>query len=109
MNLLLDTHAVVWWLLEPKRLSPVAHRYIKDSGRRLWVSAASAYEIEYKRARDRSLHRFPANIPNAVPTFGFEWLSIEPEDSFRAARFPQNHRDPWDRIIAAQASRLIFY
>lgn len=105
MNLLLDTHALIWWLLTPDRLSMVAHSAIKNGERRLLVSAASAYEIEYKRGRDRSLVRFPINIPDTIPMFGFEWLPIEAADGFRAAQFDQAHRDPWDRLIAAQAKR----
>lgn len=105
MNLLLDTHALIWWLLEPSRLSEVAKSYIRDRERRLFVSAPSAYEIEYKRHKDTSLSRFPRNVPDSIPSFGFEWLPIEPADTFCAAQFDNAHRDPWDRIIAAQASR----
>ncbi len=105
MNILLDTHAVIWWLLDPKRLSDWARTCIGDRERRLWVSAASAYEIEYKRDRDKSLYRFPENIPDTLPMFGFEWLPIDAADSFHAARLDQIHRDPWDRTIAAQAVR----
>lgn len=103
--ILLDTHALVWWLLAPDELSQRARQLIGDSDSRLWVSAASAYEIEYKRNRDASLRRFPSNIPGAIPTFGFEWLQIDASDLVRAARFDNVHRDPWDRIIAAQAQR----
>ena len=105
MSLLLDTHALVWWLLDPRRLSKDAYHYIKGGDQRLFVSTASVYEIEYKRARDASLYRFPTNVPESVPLLGFEWLPIEAEDGFRAARFAGAHKDPWDRIIAAQAWR----
>jgi PIN domain nuclease of toxin-antitoxin system len=105
MSWLLDTHALVWWLLDPDRLSKDARDYIKRGSQRLFVSTASVYEIEYKRARDASLYRFPKNIPASVPLLGFEWLPIEAEDGFRAARLTGSHRDPWDRIIAAQAWR----
>lgn len=103
--ILLDTHALVWRLLAPGQLSQRARRFISDGGNRLWVSAASAYEIEYKRDRDASLRRFPNNIPGTIPMFGFEWLEIDASDLVHAARFDNAHRDPWDRIIAAQAQR----
>lgn len=102
MNFLLDTHALVWWLLEPERLSKIAKDCIAAE-RRVLVSVASAYEIELKRRRDKALFRFPANIPDSIPMFGFEWLQIEAADGFRAAQFDLSHKDPWDRIIAAQA------
>jgi PIN domain nuclease of toxin-antitoxin system len=105
MSLLLDTHALVWWLLEPERLSRLAYDHIKSGERRLFVSTASVYEVEYKRKHDSSLDRLPRNIPESVPRLGFEWLPIEATDAFRAARFDKAHRDPWDRIIAAQAWR----
>ncbi len=103
--ILLDTHALVWWLLAPEQLSERARRFIGDGDNKLWVSAASAYEIEYKRNRDTSLQRFPKNISGTIPTFGFEWLEIDASDLVCAARFDNAHRDPWDRIIAAQAQR----
>jgi len=103
MSLLLDTHALIWWLLEPQRLSKLASAYIKSGEQRLFVSAVSAYEIEYKRRQDASLALFPQNILESVPLLGFEWLPIEATDAFRAARFGKDHRDPWDRILAAQA------
>lgn len=105
MNLLLDTHVLIWWLLDKERLSKAARSHIGDRQRRLSVSVVSAYEIEYKRDKDSSLYRFPTNMVEAIPLFGFEWLEIEAADSVRAARFDLTHKDPWDRIIAAQASR----
>ncbi|KRA69666.1 hypothetical protein ASD89_14860 [Caulobacter sp. Root656] len=103
MSLLLDTHALIWWLLEPERLSQLAYDHIKSGEQRLFVSTASIYEVEYKRKYDSSLDRSPRNIPESVPLLGFEWLPIEAIDAFRAAQFDKDHRDPWGRIIAAQA------
>ena len=105
MSLLLDTHALVWWLLDPDRLSRTTYDLIKDRNQRLLVSVASIYEIEYKRDRDRMLYRFPENIIDAIPPLGFGWLEIDALDSLHAARLDQGHRDPWDRMIAAQAWR----
>ncbi|MGR4864249.1 type II toxin-antitoxin system VapC family toxin [Caulobacter sp. LARHSG274] len=105
MNFLLDTHALIWWMAAPERFSRRAYDCVKDAGARLFVSAASVYEIEYKRERDRLLYRLPRNIPRIVPMLGFEWLNIDPADAFDAARLDNRHRDPWDRIIATQAER----
>jgi hypothetical protein len=103
--ILLDTHALVWWLLSPEELTERARLIIGDRDNKLWISVASVYEIEYKRDRDVSLQRFPKNIPGTIPTFGFEWLEIDAADLFCAARFDKRHSDPWDRIIAAQAQQ----
>ena len=83
MSLLLDTHALIWWLLEPQRLSKLAYDYIKSGEQRLFVSTASVYEIEYKRRQDASLDLFPRNIPESIPLLGFEWLPIEAAGAFR--------------------------
>jgi PIN domain nuclease of toxin-antitoxin system len=108
MSFLLDTHALVWWLLDKDRLSKDARTYIQSRDHSLFISTVSAYEIELKRGRDASLYRFPRNIPESVPMLGFEWLPVEAADGFRAARFDLSHKDPWDRIIAAQAARRDF-
>lgn len=105
MSFLLDTHALVWWMAVPERLSRRAQDCIKDLGSRSFVSVASIYEIEYKRDRDQLLYRLPRDMPRIVPMLGFEWLDIEPADAFDAARLKGQHRDPWDRIIATQAER----
>jgi PIN domain nuclease of toxin-antitoxin system len=105
MNFLLDTHALVWWMAVPERLSRRAHDCIKDPGSQSFVSVASIYEIEYKRDRDQLLYRLPRDMPRIVPMLGFEWLDVEPADAFDAARLNGQHRDPWDCIIATQAAR----
>jgi PIN domain nuclease of toxin-antitoxin system len=105
MNFLLDTHALIWWMAAPERLSRRTYDCIKHAGSRLFVSAASAYEIEYKRERDQLLYRLPRDMPRIIPMLGLEGLSIEPADAFDAAGLDNRHRDPWDRIIAAQAER----
>lgn len=103
MSFLLDTHALVWWLAAPERLSWRATERIKDKASQLFVSAVSVYEIEYKRGRDRLLYRLPRDLPRVVPLLGFQWLNLEPADALEAARLETDHRDPWDRILAAKA------
>ncbi|HWW26682.1 MAG TPA: type II toxin-antitoxin system VapC family toxin [Caulobacter sp.] len=105
MNYLLDTHALVWWMADPARLSPAVFERIRSGDDRLFVSAGSVYEIAYKRERDQLLYRLPRDLSAIIPTLGFEWLSINPDDALSAAQLDNRHRDPWDRIIAAQAGR----
>ena len=105
MSFLLDTHALIWWLAAPMRLSRLALACIEGEDAQVFVSVASLYEIEYKRDRDQFLYRLPKDLLRLVPMLGFEWLSLEPDDALDAARLASGHRDPWDRIIAVQAER----
>lgn len=72
MSALLDTHALVWSMVAPERLSQRARDRIKDQSVRLFVSAASLYEIEYKRDRDGFLRRLTRDMPHIVRALGFE-------------------------------------
>ena len=105
LELLLDTHALLWWLAEPDRLSPAAHQAIGDPGNRVHVSAASGWEIATK-AR---LGKLPAAselldyLPQLLAAQGFEKLPITLLHGLHAGRYPMAHRDPFDRLLAAQA------
>lgn len=105
MSLLLDTHALVWWLIEPSRLSESARSRIGAAEEPLYVSAVSGYEIEYKRPRDAELAGLPANLVETIPLIGFDWLEVDAADAVAAAQLEGDHRDPWDRLLAAQAVR----
>jgi PIN domain nuclease of toxin-antitoxin system len=104
MRLLLDTHALVWWLRATSRLSRRAFDAISDPDNQVLVSAASAYEIEYKRTRDPLLAAVPEPIGPAVFAQDFDWLAVTPEVAAAAARLPPHHGDPWDRILVAHAA-----
>lgn len=99
MKLLLDTHAVIWWLARPEALSRVALEAIGDRSSIVLVSAASAYEIEIKRHRDATLATSPEALYDAVVATGFTWLPIGALHASAAAQLPLHHRDPWDRIL----------
>jgi PIN domain nuclease of toxin-antitoxin system len=101
--LLLDTHAIVWWLCSPQALSREAFAAISDKDNEVLVSAACGYEIEIKRDRDDTLRRVPEGLHDAVVKQGFLWLPIGADQAIDAARLPLHHRDPWDRILVAQA------
>ena len=66
------------------------------------LSAASAYEIEFKRTRDPVLMRLPPDIEMAGAVMGFAWLAITPGHAATAGRLPRLHGDPFDRILLAQ-------
>jgi len=103
MRLLLDTHVLVWAMAKSHLLSSRAARLIEDRANVVFVSAVSAYEIEYKRGRDPILSRLPVDLEAAVRRLGFEWLDLNPTHAVAAGRLPRLHGDPFDRMLAAQA------
>lgn len=105
MRLLLDTHALLWWLDGDRRLSRRARTAIADQHNTIFVSAASAWEITTK-AR---LGKLPgavavaADVAGAVASQGFSPLDITLVHAQRAGRLPGDHRDPFDRMLIAQS------
>ncbi len=102
MRLLLDTHAVLWILEQSRRLSPRASDAILDPANEIVVSAVSIYELEFKSTLGR-LDVLPKPLRMLMQEIGFEELPITPAHAERAARLPLVCRDPWDRVLAAQA------
>lgn len=102
MRLLADSHAVHWWLLGAPRLSRRAHASMVDPDNDVLVSSASIYELAFKQ-RLGKLEGDPADLLPAIKQARFTLLPILPEHSLRAAKLPGPHRDPWDRILIAQA------
>jgi PIN domain nuclease of toxin-antitoxin system len=105
VRLLLDTHALLWWLAGDKALSEPAREAIADPGNEVFVSAASAWEIATKHR----LGRLPgaaivaADIAAAVASQGFVELPINFRDGQTAGALPAIHKDPFDRMLIAQA------
>ena len=105
MGLLLDTHAFLWWLMDARQLSPVARRAIADDANDVFVSAVSAWEIATKY-RIGNLPRAAAvagDVAGHIADQGFDELSISVADGAHAGALPGHHRDPFDRILIAQA------
>ena len=105
MRLLLDTHAFLWWLSGHRRLSGVARRAIEDDSNDVMVSAASAWEVATKH-RLGKLPGFGAIadiVAGGIASQGFDELAITVRDAERAGRLPGPHRDPFDRMLIAQA------
>jgi PIN domain nuclease of toxin-antitoxin system len=103
MKLLIDTHVLIWWLTDPTRLSSRCRDILASDDAEVLVSAVSAYEIEFKRSVDPVLQKMPEALVVAVVAEGFDWRAIEPEDAVVAGGLPRHHRDPWDRLLIAQA------
>jgi len=100
VRLLLDTHAALWYMAGSDRLTDEAHQQILVA-ERVYVSVASAWEIEVKRALGKL--SAPADLAQAFAAVGFEALNIELSHAVAAAKLPEFHQDPFDRLIIAQA------
>jgi PIN domain nuclease of toxin-antitoxin system len=101
-RLLLDTHIVLWWMTDDPGLSADAKSLI-DTEPNIWVSAATVWEIAIKQALGKLPG--PANLPELIRDSEFLPLPITASDGIAAARLPAIHRDPFDRILIAQARR----
>jgi PIN domain nuclease of toxin-antitoxin system len=102
VKLLLDSHAVYWWTIGSHRLSPRARSLIEDKSNVVFVSAVSFYELDNKM-RLKKLDLKPQELRTAITSSGFQTLAISDLHAELAAAFDWEHRDPWDRILAAQA------
>lgn len=98
--LLLDTHALLWALGDPDRLSPTA-RDALESGRPAYVSAASVWEIAIKRASGKLTA--PDDLVEKAEEARLQALLIDFAHARVAGELPLHHRDPFDRMLAAQA------
>ncbi len=103
MNLLLDTHVLLWWQGDFERIGPEALGAIENTDNIIWVSAATVWEISIKRALGK------LTLPD-------EWYESMREDDFRelpitwpaaklAGELPKHHADPFDRMLIAQAAQ----
>ncbi len=106
MNILLDTHTLLWLLSEPTALDSDVLEQLADPGTSLWVSAASAWEIAIKTRLGRlDGATLLASWASQLEAMRVDDLPIDSEDAIVAGRLPWDHRDPFDRVIVAQALR----
>jgi len=101
MELLLDTHVFLWWDTEDDALGAPARAAIADPANRVWVSAASPWEIAIKAKKGRL--RFEGSPAAQIAANGFAPLSITPEHAEAAGNLDWAHLDPFDRMLVAQA------
>ncbi|NOR20326.1 MAG: PIN domain-containing protein [Xanthomonadales bacterium] len=100
-RLLLDTHVLLWWLSDDTRLGPIARRVIGDSKNLVYISAAIAWEISIKKSLGKLTA--PDAIDVIVEERGFEKLPIALFHGDQAGALPNYHKDPFDRMLIAQA------
>lgn len=105
MRILLDTHALLWAAFDEDSLSPRARRLIQSPGSEIIVSAASVWEIatKYRLGKLNFARDLLENFIPKVTGAGYLLLPISPEHALRAGRLPGDHKDPFDRMLAAQA------
>ena len=103
--LLLDTHALLWWLLDSPELSLTARQAIADPDRRVLVSAASAWELatKFRIGKLPQAEDIVVNLPQYLRKQRFELLPISLAHALAAGQWPGPHRDPFDRMLMAQA------
>ena len=105
MTLLLDTHVLLWWLDDNPRLGARARAAIADSDNTVWVSSATAWEIAIKTGLGRLEMSEPPEeaLPREIERGGFRPLAISVEHALAVRTLPHHHRDPFDRLLIAQA------
>jgi PIN domain nuclease of toxin-antitoxin system len=105
MRLLLDTHTLLWWANNDPQLSRAARAHIQEARNRILVSAASVWEIaiKFKNGRLPSAGNFIADLPDYLRGQNFDALPITTEHALRAGLLAGPHRDPFDRMLIAQA------
>jgi PIN domain nuclease of toxin-antitoxin system len=106
VRLLLDTHVWLWLQLEPERLTPSTLNTLEDEGNDLLLSAASSWEIAIKHALGKiDLPESPTTyVPSRMQRHGVVGLPVEHAHALAVGQLPQHHRDPFDRLLIAQAS-----
>lgn len=104
MIFLIDTHLLLWGLGEPERLPSAARNLFDDADHEFWFSAASIWEIAIKRARGRpDFEADPRRARNALLANGCIELVISSEHAAAISDLPPIHKDPFDRLLIAQA------
>ena len=105
MRLLLDTHALLWWFTDDPRLSPAVREAIQDADNELFVGAASAWEISTKQRLGKlpELPDVASRFAELVAADAFTHLAVNYLHSLRAGGYDAAHRDPFDRMLAAQS------
>lgn len=100
-RLLVDTHALLWWLTDDPALSSTARDSLADPANEPLVSAASVWEIAIKRSLGKLAA--PDDLPDRITEEGFAWLPISAAHAWHVRELPQHHHDPFDRVLIAQA------
>ncbi len=105
MKYLLDTHALVWWLMDDPRLSAAARTAVTNGDNEIAASAVSAFEIATKHRLGKwpEVGTLCADFVTYVMAERFVLLPVEPSHALLAGQLTGDHKDPFDRLLAAQS------
>jgi PIN domain nuclease of toxin-antitoxin system len=105
MRLLIDTHALLWWLTDDSALPESARKYLARAGNTVFVSSASAWEIatKFRIGKLPNAGDLLADFAGYMARERFEGLAISTDHAVRAGLLPGPHKDPFDRMLIAQA------
>lgn len=104
MRLLLDAHVLLWWLADDAALESGVRALIANPDNEVLVSAATVWEISIKRALGKL--DAPPEVADVIGQLGFTELPVTAADGERAGGLEHHHRDPFDRMLVAQAARI---
>jgi len=102
VRLLVDTHVFLWWCADDRRLSAAERGAIRDAANEVYLSAATVWEIAIKEALGRL--DLPERVSAAAIRLGFDPLLVTFEHAEATSQLPPLHRDPFDRMLVAQAT-----
>jgi PIN domain nuclease of toxin-antitoxin system len=105
MRLLLDTHALIWWLTDSPKLSRAVRTALADPDNPVCATAVSGYEIAYKQRLGKLAAEISEDLPKALRDARIPAHHLTLDHTVAAGQLPGPHRDPWDRLIMAQAMR----
>ena len=107
MRLLLDTHAVLWALDAPQRLGKSGRPLIEDPANEILISPVTPWELAIKvNSGKMPLHVLVTDFHGVIQRQNFTAIPLEPAHAIRSGLLPWHHRDPFDRLLAAQALEL---
>jgi len=101
MQYLLDTHIILWWFTDPKKINLKAQKIIRDKSNNIFLSSVSFWEMAIKKSLGRLV--FPHNLLEVVAAENFKILPVMPEEGLGVADLPLLHSDPFDRLLIIQA------
>ena len=105
VNILLDTHIFLWWLFDDSRLPEGVRGDIENLNNQIFVSSASVWEIstKFRLGKLPEAASVARNVTRWIEKAGFQPLSVSPEHAQLAGDWKMSHRDPFDRMLAAQS------
>ncbi len=105
ISYLIDTHVLLWWVFDDPKLCEISRQILKDPAHKIYVSSASAWEIstKYRIGKMPEAKQLLSNYEMLLDKMGFNQLSVTTTHALRAGQLQIEHRDPFDRMLMAQA------